>query len=118
VIIELGDPQKGELEIRTIQGSESCRISEIGIEPIVWQYGGLRKKLEAYRLPADNEPQVNQRKLLSFELQLTKPDMTENQGPVASDAIALKKGCNPLYICVVQEDGHRAWTSPVYVMCD
>jgi len=28
----------------------------------------------------------------------------------------LKKGDNPLYIYVVQEDGHRAWSSPIYAV--
>jgi len=27
----------------------------------------------------------------------------------------LKPGDNPIYMHVIQEDGHMAWTSPVYV---
>ena len=26
------------------------------------------------------------------------------------------RGDNPLYVCVVQEDGHMAWSSPIYAV--
>jgi hypothetical protein len=25
------------------------------------------------------------------------------------------KGDNPLYVCLTQEDGHQAWSSPIYL---
>ena len=28
----------------------------------------------------------------------------------------LGNGDNPIYICVVQEDGHMAWSSPIYLV--
>jgi hypothetical protein len=27
----------------------------------------------------------------------------------------LKRGDNPFLVCVVQEDGQKAWSSPIYV---
>ncbi len=130
LIIEVEDPNKGKLEIRSLQGSVSCRICDIGIEPAIWEYGGLRKKLEVYRLPANNVSDSHTRKLVSFTVPLV--DQTAANSPIevasadragASPAspnthgsVVLKKGCNPLYLCAVQEDGHMAWTSPVYMM--
>ena len=28
----------------------------------------------------------------------------------------LKKGDNPIYVYIIQEDGHRCWSSPIYVV--
>jgi len=111
VIIEVGDHKKGELKINTLQGSANCHLSEIGLEPIVWDYGGLRKRIEVYRLPDNNRPGDQDRKRVSFELPLVDPPEDD-----ANSSIPLKMGSNPLYLCVVQEDGHMAWTSPVYLM--
>lgn len=122
VIVEVKDHKKGELEIRTLQGSIRCHLSDIGIEPKVWEFGGLKKRIEVYRLPDDHVPDDRARKLVSFELPLAYPNGTADAAdktPLhveASSSIPLIKGCNPLYICVIQEDGHMAWTSPVYVI--
>jgi len=29
----------------------------------------------------------------------------------------LGAGDNPIYVKLVQEDGHMAWSSPIYVVC-
>ena len=51
--------------------------------------------LQVYRLP-------DQQKSSEFSFELPLSD--------------LKKGDNPIYIRVAQEDGHLAWSSPVYVV--
>jgi hypothetical protein len=122
LIIELEDPNSGELEIRNLQGSASCRITDIGIEPAIWEYGGLRKKLEVYRLPDIDAPDSHTRNLVSFTVPLVVPTAADSRirdasaGPNTHGSIILNKSCNPLYLCLVQEDGHMAWTSPVYMM--
>ena len=66
----------------------------MGLDPRVWECGGLGKKIEVYRLPDRQRPRE-----YSFTLPLTD----------------LREGDNPIYIRMTQEDGHMAWTSPVYL---
>ncbi|MCP4165935.1 MAG: DUF3604 domain-containing protein [Chloroflexi bacterium] len=93
VILTLEKPETGLLEIKTVQGDIVCEIAEVGRDPVVWPYGGLRKQVEIYRLP-DRDPSLQ----CSFNLSLMKS----------------RGGDNPIYIHMVQEDGHMAWTSPIY----
>jgi len=30
----------------------------------------------------------------------------------------LNSGDNPIYVCVVQQDGHMAWSSPIYLTAE
>ena len=60
----------------------------------MWACGGLRKEIRAYRLP-DHQGSRE----FSFSLPLT----------------ALHEGDNPMYVRLTQQDGHMAWTSPVYL---
>jgi hypothetical protein len=94
VIISLDKPDIGTLSVDTIQKSISCQISSLGLEPILWDCGGLRKEISIFRLP-DQPPSSE------FKLQLP---LTE-----------LHRGDNPIYIRMTQEDGHMAWSSPIYV---
>ena len=94
-IVTLGKLQDGLMEIDTVQKVVSCRIDEIGLKPLIWSCGGLRKQLAVYRLP--DQPS-------SYEFEYDMP-LTD-----------LHKGDNPIYIKVTQEDGHMAWTSPVYII--
>ena len=82
------------LEIETAERYIECEIGSIGLEPTVWGCGGLRKRIGAYRLP-DKQPSAE----FSFALPLTE----------------LRGGEHALYIRMTQEDGHMAWTSPVYL---
>jgi len=95
VILSLEKQRAGSLEIETIQLRVKCAIGSVGIEPKAWECGGLQKKIEVYRLP-DRQRSCE----FSFTLPLTK----------------LHKGDNPIYIRMTQEDGHMAWTSPVYLV--
>ena len=95
IILTLDDPDSGSFEVETLQGSVTSEISAIGLEPLVWDYGGLQKRIEAYRLPNDSDSRE-----FEFSLQLTD----------------LREGDNPIYIRMTQEDGQMAWSSPVYLV--
>ena len=94
IIITLDKPDAGTLSIDTVQRKIACEISSLGLEPKVWDCGGLRKEISMVRLP-DQQPSCE----FSFCLPLTE----------------LHAGDNPIYIRMTQEDGHMAWSSPVYV---
>jgi hypothetical protein len=94
VILTLGEPHAGSLEIETLERRVECEIGSVGLDPTVWECGGLRKKIEVYRLP-DRRP--------SHEFSFTLP------------LAELREGDNAIYVRMTQEDGHTAWTSPVYL---
>ncbi|MFC1905912.1 DUF3604 domain-containing protein [Chloroflexota bacterium] len=95
IILELVEPDKGSIQIDTVQGNLEVDIASIGIEPRVIDYSGLNKRMEVYRLPSQPSPSV-----FTFNLPL----------------IDLHKGDNPIYIKMMQEDGHIAWSSPIYLV--
>ena len=95
MILTLEDPRAGWIHMKTAQRAIRLAITSAGLEPRTWDCGGLSKKIEIYRLP-DQAPAHE----FSFELPLT----------------GIAPGDNPIYICAIQEDGHMAWTSPVYLI--
>jgi len=95
MILTLEKAHAGSLELETAQCRVKCPIDTIGLKPKTRDCGGLRKRIEIYRLP----DQSRSRKF-SFSFPLKK----------------LRRVDNPVYIRVAQEDGHVAWTSPVYVV--
>jgi hypothetical protein len=95
VILTLADPGSGTLRIETLQGNLECEVASLGHEPRTWAYGGLRKQIAISRLPAAPTREAR------FSLPLTH----------------LSPGDNPVYVKLVQEDGHMAWSSPIYVVC-
>jgi len=93
-ILTLADERTGTIELETTQGEFSCGIETIGIDPSGCSYGGLKKRLEISRLPdVPGTCSIDDRRRLD----------------------RLRVGDNPIYARVVQEDGHIAWTSPIYV---
>ena len=90
----LAEPAAGTLEIRTPPVEASVPLAEIGFEDTVFDAGKLGRRLRLFRLPERNPH-------LAVEME---------------QAIALSEtGDNPLYVRVTQEDGHQAWSSPIYV---
>ena len=83
------------LELDTFQKRVQCAIKSIGLRPKTWRLGGLGKRIEVFRLPGRQESTE-----FGFKLSLA----------------GLKTGDNPIYVCVRQEDGHMAWSSPIYVV--
>jgi hypothetical protein len=84
----------GQLHITTNLVSGRYDLNRIGIQDIVMDAGGLKRQLRISRLPVRND---------CLEI-------------IETVEVALKpKGYNPLWVRVTTEDGHNAWSSPVYV---
>ncbi|MBI4182760.1 MAG: DUF3604 domain-containing protein [Proteobacteria bacterium] len=91
----LEEPRAGELVIATPHASVRLAVEEIGIEDRVFEAGGLGRRLRVFRLPEENAAHA-----LRIERRLR-----------------LRAGAdNALYVALTQEDGHRAWSSPIYLV--
>lgn len=91
----LGEPKSGILRIECQQGSVETSIADIGLEPKLTEFGGLDRKLLIYRMPDENQ---------------CRYAVLEHSIAITADKD------NPLYVCVTTEDGHQAWSSPIYVI--
>jgi hypothetical protein len=94
VILELERPRAGSLAVDTLQKSCCCELGSLGMAPRVYRAGGVHKQIQVSRLPREGKREY------AFTCPL--PD--------------LRPGDNPIYVRVEQEDGHMAWSSPVYVV--
>jgi len=91
----LEDGASGILKIDTELVKCEIPVSDIGLDELVFDAGGIKRRIRVFRLPDEN-PHT------SVKL---------------SRQIRLQKGRdNPLYICLTQEDGHYVWSSPVYLI--
>lgn len=90
----LGDAAGGALGIETRHVSADIGIDDIGIEDIVFDGGGLERMVKVYRLP--DAPEVTR--------------MTHS-----ADIAVAESGDTPIFVRVTQVDGHKAWSSPVYL---
>ena len=97
LIVSLAKADTGSLELSTTQKSLSVRVANLGINGRSRNAGGLKKEISAYRLPPPDWHR----------------DWTCDFTPTAKQ---LHQGDNPIYVCVVQEDGHMAWSSPIYLV--
>jgi hypothetical protein len=92
----LTDARSGTLRIDTALVKCSVAVADIGLDDLVFEAGGICRRLRIFRL-ADENPHR--------QLHLSR-------------RVPLKKsGDNALYVCLTQEDGHLAWSSPIYVFC-
>ena len=91
----LKDANSGTLQLKTPLISFEQPIAGIGLEDLVFDNSGeLPRFVRVFRLPRDNPHRT-----FSFSREI----------PLRA------AGDNPVYIRVTQEDGTRAWTSPIYV---
>jgi hypothetical protein len=90
----LDQPAAGSLTFETRPVSGAAAISELGVEPRVFEAGGLERRIQLQRLP---ETMRDTRIVLTRKVKVRA------------------KGDTRLYIRVQQEDGHRMWSSPVYL---
>ncbi|MCZ6488365.1 MAG: DUF3604 domain-containing protein [Gammaproteobacteria bacterium] len=90
----LVDPTAGTLSIDTELVKADIPVADIGFEEIVFDAGGLGRKLRVYRLPDENP-----HKAVSIERKIALVDDRDNA----------------LYVRITQEDGHVIWSSPIYV---
>ena len=95
LILELGKQRNGTLLVDTTEKKLSLSLAKLGMRGRTYKTGGVDKQISVYPLPAADGVQDMQ-----FETKISEADLTP--------------GDNPLYICVVQEDGQRAWSSPIY----
>jgi len=91
----LDDASAGKIAISTKPASPKWKIAEIGYQETVVEAGGLGRRIRAYRLPEENTYRA-----FAFSLDV----------PVAPERD------NPIYARVTLEDGHQAWSSPLYVI--
>lgn len=95
----LADPTGGTLRIDTDLVTAEIPVAEIGYEDRRYEAGGLGRRLSVFRLP-DRNPH----RTVRLERRLP---ILDTGGPGARD--------NAFYVRIVQEDGHVAWSSPIYV---
>lgn len=95
MILSLDNPENGSISLETDQINITCNIDSLGILPQLWEVGGIQKQLEIVRLSEERN---------NYDFSFKTPIILEN------------KGDNPIFIRVTQEDGHMAWTSPVYLI--
>ena len=82
------------LDVSTNLGMLQVPLSEIGIEDVTMEAGGLERKIRAFRLPEDNPHRT-----ITTELEI----------PIKAE------GDNPIWVCVTTEDGFQSWSSPIYI---
>lgn len=92
----LEDAAKGRIEIETPQGRFEILIEDIGFQDMRFECGGLGKALRAYRLPE---------RLTAKTLKWSRTLAVRGAG----------QGDTRPYTCVTFEDGHQAWSSPLYL---
>jgi hypothetical protein len=90
----LDDPEAGVLSIDTALVQAQIPVAEIGYEDKVFEAGGIGRAIRVFRLPDDNPYTA-----LQLEREVALRDDRDNG----------------LYVRLVQEDGHIAWSSPIYV---
>ena len=91
----LEDPKSGILKIDTPLVKCEIPIANIGMDDQVFSAGGIQRNIRVFRLPDENQHQtikINRRIQLNDDFD------------------------NALYICLTQENGHRAWSSPIYII--
>ena len=94
VDVMLEDRDAGELEIATGPVTAKLAVRDIGFEPRVFEGGGIRKQLRAYRLP-----DVNACRRLRGRVRVPLHGGRDNA----------------LYLRATTEDGFWIYSSPVYV---
>lgn len=93
----LADPTQGSLHIKTPLVEATVQVADIGLQPILFEAGGIRRQMQVYRLPDQNPCR-------QFRARIKVP---------------LHHGSdNALYLRATTEDGFFIYSSPVYVTRD
>ncbi len=90
----LEDRDSGVLKIHTPLVKEEIAVKDIGLNDLVFDAGGIRRRIRVFRLPDENPHQA-----LTIERRVQLRD----------------EGDNGLYVCITQEDGHLIWSSPIFI---
>ena len=92
--IWLGQGLEGRLSFETRHARGQRPIASLGLERHIFSAGGLDRAIKLYRLPER---------------------MTETRLDITRRLPLREFGDTRLYVRVTQEDGHRAWSSPIYL---
>ena len=84
----------GELVLETNHVSGEVDLTRLGLEDVVFNAGGLERKIRVFRLPEENTCRDLHR---TVQVKL-KP-----------------QGDNPIWVRVTTEDGFNAWSSPIFL---
>ena len=95
VILTLEKPAEGLIHFDTSECKLDIDLQDIRLDPVIWELGDLEKSVRIDRLPENNHSFT-----YTFQIPL------EN----------LHDGDNPIFIRIIQEDGQKAWSSPVYLV--
>ena len=90
----LASASGGELTIDTPHVRTTLALADVGLDDTVFAAGGLARQVRVFRLPLANPHR-------SFEF--------EREVDVAA------AGDTPVYVRVTLENGHQAWSSPIYL---
>jgi hypothetical protein len=90
----LGEAVSGRIDIDTPHAKASIAIGEIGLDDTVIEAGGLARRVRAFRLPDLN------------------PSRSMDIERVVDVGV---QGDSPIYVRVTLENGHQAWSSPIYL---
>lgn len=94
VDVRLADPNQGQLHIETPLINETIEIATIGMEPLVFENGGIRRRLQVYRLPDENSCRRMAQRV----------------------RVPLHRGKdNAIYLRATTEDGFFIYSSPIYI---
>ena len=91
----LDDANAGTLRIDTALVKAEINVADIGLEDRVFDAGGIKRRIRVFRMP-DANPQ--------------------HHVDIEREVVLVDGHDNAFYVCLVQEDGNLAWSSPVYVV--
>ena len=91
----LDDRDAGALDIASNMVCRRLDVRDIGFDEATVDLGGLGRRLRVFRLPDANDTW----QLAHIHRYELRPSVD-----------------NPLYVRLTQEDGHQAWSSPIYVI--
>ena len=89
----LDDSVAGTLSFQTSQLSFDLPIEQIGLDDLVFEAGGLGKRVRIFRLPTE---------------------MVARKYSFKRSVSIRPQGDTPIYVKTIFEDGHAAWSSPIY----
>jgi hypothetical protein len=90
----LDDPTAGIIRIDTALVQEEIAIKDIGRDEMIFENGGIDRRIRIFRLPNDNP-----HRSVTVERRIKLADDKDNA----------------LYVRITFEDGHFVWSSPIYI---
>ena len=91
----LAEADAGTLVIDTDLVQAEIAIADIGLDDTAFDAGGIGRRIRVFRLP-----DANPHRRVMLERRIPRVAGRDNA----------------LYVCLVQEDGHLVWSSPIYLI--